>query len=151
MASMYLDDMHGIRASAEKVFMTGGRLLIIGPPGGGKTTLLRAHARARAEVFLDPSRQSSTSARVPLYILARDLRGHFLSLRSFVQALADHCRTCLDVPTEADELERWLEVGSIELLVDGLDELGFDWNATVGELSDLFRGFAGSSRRGPLR
>jgi len=143
MASMYLDDMHGVRAPAEKVFVSGGRLLIIGPPGGGKSTLLRAHARALAEAFLAPGRQSDTPARVPLFILATNLRDHFISLRSFVQSLADYCESGLGVRTGAGELERWLEDGSIELLVDGLDELGFDWNATVGELSDLFRRMPG--------
>lgn len=137
-ANVFLDDMRGVAMSAEQVFASGNRLIIIGAPGAGKTTLMRNRALEMAEAYLE---NQNGRLRVPLLISARLLHdtGSAVPLHDYMGVLAHYCVTHLNVEVDHDELEASLRTGAIELLVDGLDELGLDWNHMVGQLSDLFR------------
>lgn len=137
-ANLLLDDMGGVPMPAEQVFASNDRLMILGAPGAGKTTLMRNRALEMAQAYLE---NPNSRLRVPLLISARILHGtgFAISLHDYVGALAHYCETELDIKVDEDELEACLRTGAIELLVDGLDELGLDWNHSVGQLSDLFR------------
>lgn len=127
----------GARLPAGRMFEQPDNLLIMGPPGAGKTTLLRSRAALLAQRFIQQE-QRTPVVRAPLLVGAAQLKSMRLG-KGLLEALARCCEQDYLVHFEADELAAVFRAGRIELLVDGLDELGLDWNQTVGDLSDLFR------------
>ena len=92
---------------------TGGCFLILGVPGGGKTTLLLTLARDlldRAEA--DPARQ------VPVVLNLSTLRAG----SPFPEWLAGELGAKYQIPRKVGG--GWIEDGRLMLLLDGLDEVG---------------------------
>lgn len=135
-ATALLTDAQGRRAPAAEIFAGEGNVLILGAAGAGKTTLLRSRAATLASNYLAGS-SGLRHSRAPLFLRATDLK-KFRSETGIVGALTQSCRPYVsDIPRGL--LGDLLRTGKIELLVDGIDELGIDWNPTVADLSDLFR------------
>lgn len=101
------------RGIAEWAEMSGGRLLILGEPGAGKSTQL-LHL---AEALLD-SEDPEDTARCPVVLLLSTWQPR---TGSFDQWLVAELREHYQV--SAALTERWLHDGTLTLLLDGLDEV----------------------------
>nr|WP_315384354.1 NACHT domain-containing protein [uncultured Sphingomonas sp.] len=135
--TVVLADMEDRRKKAALVFKEPRNLLILGGPGAGKTTLLRSRAATLAKAF-EQRTQPVPESRVPIFVRATTLKAQRVP-GGIVETLAALCRAEHGVEIGARTLGEMMAGGRIELLVDGLDELGFKWNETVAELSDLMR------------
>lgn len=90
----------------------GGRVLLLGEPGGGKTTTLMAYTRdAVAKRLEDPTQ--------PLPLIAPIATWDVVKTPSLVDWLSQQIRVL-----KMDDLARVIESGKALLLLDGLDELG---------------------------
>ncbi|MCH7729078.1 MAG: NACHT domain-containing protein [Planctomycetes bacterium] len=106
--------------SATKCIQTQDRVVVLGHPGGGKTTLVRSLAHGFAEPQSDTS-EFPIYVRLPEFSRAQELDGR-VDLVRFVAAKAKDAG-CDDVEDalrqELDDQER-----RCILLLDGLDEVG---------------------------
>ena len=117
------------------------RLVLVGPPGSGKTTCLRMLAISAAT-----DRRSQENPRVPVYIAMRSVReGEFL---------LDRAAHELDLEPASHGFLDLVSSGRITLILDGLDEvedrLG---DAVIGQVMKISReypdmGLAISTREG---
>jgi HEAT repeat protein len=89
----------------------GGRVLLLGEPGSGKTTTLLSFARDKTN-----ERLADSTALLPIYVSIR----HWTGETNFFQWLGNE--TILD----AKHVEQEVEAGRALLLLDGLDELSGD-------------------------
>lgn len=117
-----------------EILSTANRLVVLGDPGGGKTTLLRWLATAYLLRHTgDPSLEYVPDADslprrdwIPVLIRCRDL-GEADLCRSFSDFLAEHLKKTELKPEEARVMVslvlEGLSHGSCLLLVDGLDEI----------------------------
>ncbi|WP_420122991.1 NACHT domain-containing protein [Nakamurella sp.] len=102
-------------------------LLVLGDPGGGKTTILRHLAFNHANALLNGRTEWDTRhglARFPILVRIGDFArspSRHLGLGSFIpqHLQAQECRC----PGLADLIERRLESGNCLVLLDGLDEV----------------------------
>jgi hypothetical protein len=133
----YVESREGERSLAAAVLSTVPRVLLIGPPGAGKTTLLRAAAAKMARDKL----AGRIKVPTPLFVSASRLPAFFSARGGVVDALAEYSRSLYGVDVPPKLIARALEGGDLALIVDGLDEIGLDWNRAIADLSDFFRHF----------
>jgi len=88
------------------------RLIILGSPGGGKTTLLKRLA-------LDAIAHSPENPRIPVMIGLRDYTENKSDLMNAITEQFDIC----GFPNAQGFIDRAFEFGKILLLLDGLDEV----------------------------
>ena len=95
----------------------GGRLLILGDPGAGKTIMLMELAKSLLEAG-----QQDLSAPVPVILDLSTWREDQKTLADWLVEQISHEKYTLD----RNMSREWLEAGRFLPLLDGLDELGLD-------------------------
>ena len=122
------------RSSAGERLAMSRRLVVLGDPGGGKTTMLRWMATAYllrykgdAAFSQIPDTQTLPSQPwIPVLIRCRDL-GEADLCRSFTDFLTQHLNKTELLPEEADVMRAVIldriAKGEVLLLIDGLDEI----------------------------
>jgi hypothetical protein len=122
------------RVSVGEALRADRRLVVLGDPGGGKTTMLRWLATATLlrghdpEAFAGLPDTESLPDRplIPVLIRCRDLGGDDLS-RSFADFLHQHLMKSELLPADAEvvyaAILARIATGDVLLLVDGLDEI----------------------------
>ena len=93
-----------------------GELLILGEPGGGKTTLLLELTRGLLE-----QAERDEKLRIPIVFHVASWAG---KRHPFCQWLAEELQTKYKVSRKVSE--RWIEAGQVLPLIDGLDEVAKD-------------------------
>lgn len=117
---------------------TGARVLVLGDPGSGKSTLCRHLATTAARHEGGP---------VPLLLRVRDWVAHGKH-EQLLELAARHATEVLSVRTSPEELEALCEQGRVMLMVDGLDEAGDP--ALRRDLRDRIHGFVASQPHVPI-
>ena len=112
------------RMAALGLAETESRLLVLGGPGSGKTTLMKAAFRQALTV--------EPVAHLPLFVKLRDYRSADGGVRSLLRQSLAPCR----LPDEEAFLDTSLAEGRLWLLLDGLDEVA------TSEIDDLTRELA---------
>ncbi len=111
--------------SLEQALQGGANILLVGPPGSGKTVALAQFASALARRQLD---DESLSALEPIFLHAADLISPAKAdslLEPIVKALTNQGST-LSTPRLSNFLKTTFETRRVILLLDGLDELAPD-------------------------
>ncbi|MEU7327280.1 NACHT domain-containing protein [Streptomyces parvus] len=114
------DEVLAESVSPKYIFESHPRIVILGDPGGGKSTLA-------AKVCVDLARgrrRSSTPPRVPFRVIVRDYGVHFQRAKiSITQYLEKVCSATYSTPAPEGAIEYLLLNGRAALVFDGLDEL----------------------------
>ncbi len=107
----------------EALTQSKGRVMVLGSPGTGKTTLLKTHTSTMAKHAL-----KDASARLPIYLALSRHIGSPPTLRACLSIMLD----ALGIDERyADVLLHEIQQGRACVCVDGLDELPFDRRETV--------------------
>ena len=114
------------RLRVEHVLRREPRLVVLGDPGGGKTTFLRYVALAMARGAEAEQEPLLSESRVPIYLplaaYKEELKVRWVSLEDYV---LHYWRTRgFDQPGMERLVVRTLQAGRVLLLLDGLDEVG---------------------------
>lgn len=120
---LYVDTkvvMDGRRTALKTVFPAGGNILMVGPGGSGKTTMIN-HLAWRAA----SARRYDANAMLPVLLFARDLRPSDAS-NTLETSLLRSLRLRADLDMPADALDIALEHGHLSVIIDGLDEVSGD-------------------------
>ena len=125
-----------------RLFETGSRVVVLGPPGSGKTTLLQYISWRCAGGHPQGSDDlpAGFEHRFPVRIHLPDWQSSKRDLTSFLQNYYRK-RQVTTGPT-ADQFARHLKQGDIVLLLDGLDECDLGDPKFANRLADAFRAFA---------
>ncbi len=125
-----------VNVSVEEALRAHSRLVVLGDPGCGKTTLVRYLARVYAQDLADGNTRISEilgtgeSERLPIVLQARQFsvflrsrpddgtEGHAVLLEFLVRSLANE-----RILVRGDFFDVWLTQGRAVLFVDGLDEI----------------------------
>ncbi|MFJ3985925.1 NACHT domain-containing protein [Streptomyces fungicidicus] len=106
--------------SPKYIFETHSRIVILGDPGGGKSTLA-------AKLCVDLARgrrRGSTPARVPFKIVMRDYGVHFQRTKTSITEYIERvCTATYSTPPPNGCVEYLLLNGRTAVVFDGLDEL----------------------------
>lgn len=120
---------HYSPVTLEHVFNTQGkqdgcaaRLLFLGPPGSGKTTLIQYLTWSTVHRPLIPS--CLVPARIRLQDWERWSRSH--PEARLVDYLCAHYRPLVEEVPDGHQWERWLHQGKVLLMLDGINEIGDD-------------------------
>lgn len=110
------------------VVNTHDRLIVLGKPGGGKTTFLRWLTLAAVDGKVN-------TTRVPIFVSMKTWND---SSETLIQAVFNSFRLCgLDNPQEF--VEGLLESGRVILLLDGFDEVNVRQQDAIAQTQELSR------------
>jgi NACHT domain len=116
--------------SITEAVRSADRVLVLGDPGTGKTTLLRHLALSHAQALLDGSMNVAAElgqARLPLYVRAGDFARSDQRNAGLGAFIAPFMCGALECPVERGKLEPLiamaLRAGRCLVLLDGLDEV----------------------------
>ncbi len=116
------EDQKEVRAAARKVIEENPRLVILGDPGGGKSTLVNWLAWSLAKYPLSGS--EPLSGLIPLPMILRELPiGPTVTWDSLLSAWLSHLM-CKPLEKNKVVVEGWLATGQAFVMLDGLDEIG---------------------------
>ncbi len=108
---------------AQKVIETHPRLVVLGDPGSGKSTLVHWLAWALAK-YTPLSKSAVLAGLIPLPMTLRDLSiGRSVTWEGLVSAFLKH-EMCRPIATDSSVIRAWLSSGQAFVLLDGLDEIG---------------------------
>jgi predicted phosphodiesterase/energy-coupling factor transporter ATP-binding protein EcfA2 len=133
-----LEGLEELLVRARPQTSTGARLVVLGEPGSGKSTLSRYLATAAAHHDGGP---------VPLLLTVRDWMTHGKH-EQLLEMAARQATEVLSVRTDPQALEGLCEQGRVLLVVDGLDEAGDP--AMRRDLRDRIHGFVASQPHVPI-
>ncbi len=117
-----LPSFEPLRRAVDDVLMEHRRVLVVGAPGSGKSTLV-AYLATRLAAGRGPSELGWSEEALPLVVIARSWHGKGLEPRT----IADHLRC------EREVIEGALESGRCVLFVDGIDEVPIEQRQELTE------------------
>ncbi|MGW3789207.1 NACHT domain-containing protein [Micromonospora chokoriensis] len=119
--TLHAGSASGQASGIEEVLTTELRLVVLGDPGAGKSTLAAKLAYDIAMDRIDPLK-----GQVPILLIVRDhanLRTEHETLAKYLEAT---CRRPYNLQPPPDALEYLLLNGRATVIIDGVDELGAD-------------------------
>lgn len=139
------EEASATRDTAElgEVLLSRRKVVVLGPPGGGKSTLLRKVALAFAEARVeDVPGWSSTAGAIPIFLRLRSFAfylqsqgSRFLnpSHGSVLAYLEHHYREEHRIQLTPDFFDRLLDGGGCAVFMDGLDEVAVQTRNEVAQ------------------
>ncbi|MBD2066248.1 HEAT repeat domain-containing protein [Leptolyngbya sp. FACHB-671] len=98
------------------------KLVLLGTPGSGKTTLMSYFAVMLAERKLEPLGLAADTDWLPILIRIRELALYpKMSILDYAKQFAEKTMSCIPLP--GGFFEAWVESGRALILLDGLDEV----------------------------
>lgn len=117
----HLIDARGLKLPADSLIGRRDRTVVLGDPGGGKTTLARwvsLQLLGKCEVL-----ESKSTAHVPVTVVLRDFDPSVHRSPSIVTHISHNLGAIHQVDVDREDIEWLLITGRLFVIFDGLDEL----------------------------
>jgi HEAT repeat protein len=112
-------DDRQLPSSPEHFLDSYKRIVLLGPPGAGKSALLRRLCKTFSDSLLNSAEMPSLKRPLPIYAALNRWGDKNIGLLSFLREELSRA----GIPQLAERLDTLLREGSIVLLLDGLNEL----------------------------